>query len=121
MTNSNYDYIVISFLALFDLINEYLFFIIVQLSCRTSRLWWHSDLGYEGQELREYVAKEQAILREERKEKRGTEKEQYEFERARHEADLAAQREQREHELLLAKERFDTIDATSDSRHSRFP
>ena len=81
------------------------------------------DLGYE--ELREYVAKEQTILRDERKEKRDEEKrdnekelrendlraqkelreadlaaqkEQHDFERARQEADLAAQKEQHDFE-----------------------
>ena len=46
-------------------------------------------LGYEGDKLREYVAKEQAVLRDERKAIREEQKEA-------REAELSAQKEQRE-------------------------
>ena len=81
----------------FALINEYLFFnpyytcTIVVMSDFDTLMKQASDLGYEGQELREYVAKEQAILRDERKEKREADKE-------RCQADLLAQKEQHERE-----------------------
>lgn len=94
------------------------------------------ELGYEGDKHREHVSEEQAVLRDERKSIRDlaaqreaqeadllAQREQRQFEQARHDADLTVQKEQQENELLSAKDRLSkgSDDAAGDSVHSMFP